>query len=312
MCVGLGLVLLMLKSGWRAGIGAMLAVWGTANAPATGVGLAFAALVLCCHRHRLRYLSLPVGAALLIMAENWIRRGHPLAGGYEGDAGHSTVLPFSGRSGFSYPLFFGFLSVLFSFGKGLVFFIPGLFMSLPEPVFVTPIENEGDLRLIHRIWLAMVIGLVFVYAQWWSWYGGATWGPRFFLFACLPPALVLARRSAQPEAQSIGSNLAVLLALGLSCWVGANGLVCDEYDHEQFRANNYALEYLTWYVPECSVLWRPVVVYKPLSPLEWGKLAAFALAFLYLAAPVMKVLAGQLRDRLVVAWRIVRVGGWRF
>ena len=312
VCVGLGLVLLVLSSGPRAWLGGALVIWGTANVPASVVGLGLATMVLCWHRQRIRYLLLPLAAAVLIVAENWVRRGSPLAGGYEGDAGHPTVLPFSGRSGFSYPLFFGLLSVLFSFGKGLIFFIPGLFMTLPGPALPSVAEDEEDVRLIYRTWLAMVIGLVVVYAQWWSWYGGATWGPRFFLFACLPAALVLARRSAQPEAHTIGSNLAVLLALALSCWVGAGGLVYDEYDHDRFHANNYALEYLTWYVPECSVLWRPFVVPKPLGPLEWGKLAAFGLAFLYLAAPVVKVLASQVRVRVAAAWQFARVARWRF
>jgi hypothetical protein len=312
VCVGFGLALLVLYSGPRAWLGGGLAVWGTANVPATVVGLGLAAAGLCWHGRCLRYLSLPIAAGLLIVVENWVRRGSPLAGGYEGDAGHHTVLPFSGRSGFSYPLFFGLLSILFSFGKGLVFFIPGLFLALPAPASQSSVKNEGAVRLLYRTWLAVVIGQVLVYSQWWSWYGGATWGPRFFLFAGLPAALVLARRSAQPETHSAGANLAVLLALALSCWVGASGLVYDEYDHDQFHANNYALEYLTWYVPECSVLWRPFVVLKPLSPLEWGKLAAFALAFLYLAAPVMKMLAAQLRDRLGSAWRSARAGQWRF
>ena len=35
----------------------------------------------------------------------------------------ATILTYSGRPGFSYPLFFGVLSVLFSFGKGLVCFM---------------------------------------------------------------------------------------------------------------------------------------------------------------------------------------------
>ena len=152
--------------------------------------------------------------------------------------------------------------------------------------------------------------MLLVYARWWAWYGGATWGPRFFLFACLPAALVLARRTARPEAHSPGANLLALLAVALSCWVGTSGLVYGEYDQEQFRANDFALEYLTWYVPECSALWRPFVVPKPLGRAEWVRLAAFAVGFVYLAGPVARVLAGQLRDRASAAWRAAR-GPWR-
>ena len=37
---------------------------------------------------------------------------------YANDHGYTTVLPFSGRPGFSYPAFFGILGIVFSLGKG--------------------------------------------------------------------------------------------------------------------------------------------------------------------------------------------------
>ena len=89
----------------------------------------------------------------------------------------------------------------------------------------------------------MVIGLVVVYAQWWSWVWRWTAILPLCLFACGAgpgPAECPARSSYH------WLDLAVLLALALSCWVGAGGLVYDEYDHDRFHANNYALEYLTW------------------------------------------------------------------
>ena len=46
--------------------------------------------------------------------------------------GFRTALPYSGQPGFSYPFFFGVLSVLFAFGRGLVFFAPGLFARYPD------------------------------------------------------------------------------------------------------------------------------------------------------------------------------------
>lgn len=310
-CVGLGLALIATRRGLWAGVGWALTIWGTANVPASVVGLALAAGVLCWQRQRLRYLLLPGVAAGLILLENWLRRGNPLANGYEGDAGYVTVMPYSGRPGFSYPLFFGLLAVLFSFGKGLVFFTPGLFARFPVAKPDATPDRDAEARLIYRLWMAVVVGLVLVYARWWAWYGGAVWGPRFFLFACLPAALVLARWITRAADNSLGANLLVLLAVALSCWVGANGIVYQEYDHDPFWENNFALEYLTWYVPECSVLWRPFVVPKPLDWAARGNLAAFALGFAYLAWPVARVAAGQLGERLRAAWRVAR-SGWRF
>jgi hypothetical protein len=89
--------------------------------------------------------------------------------------------------------------------------------------------------------------------------------------------------------------------------------VYREYDHGPFWENDFALEHLTWYVPECSVLWRPFVVPKPLNREEWGYLVAFALGFAYLAAPLARAAAGQLSGRFGRVWRAVRSGpGWRF
>ena len=323
-CVGVGLALLATRRGRLAVLGAGLCAWGTANVPATAVGLALAAGVLCWHRRRLRYLALPALAAGLILLENFLRRGGPFEGGYAGEAGHPTVLPYAGRPGFSYPLFFGLLSVLFSFGKGLVFFAPGLFARYPGVPLDPALRGEGggssppgegqaaSARLAYRVWLAVVVGMVLVYARWWAWYGGAVWGPRFFLFASLPAALVLARWTARADAHSTWANAFVLAAVALSCWVGANGVVFQGHGSERFWANDFEFEYLNWYVPEYSVLWLPFVVPKPLGWEEWTRLAAFAMGFAYLAGPVVRVLAARLRGSLVAAWGAFRTGPrWR-
>jgi len=307
-CVGLGLALLAVRRGGWAILGGVLCVCGTANVPGSVLGLAFAACVLCWHRRRLRYLLLPALAATLIAVENQLRHGNPLEGGYAGEAGHRTVLPFSGLPGFSYPLFFGLLSVLFSFGKGLVFFTPGLFARYPQDSD----EHGAAVRLLYHLWVAVVVGLVLVYARWWSWYGGAVWGPRFFLFASLPASLVLARWTARAAEHSTWANVFVLLAVVLACWVGANGIVFQGYGSELFWRNDFELEYLTWYVPEYSVLWMPFVFPKPLGWQEYARLAAFTLGCAYLAWPVACVLAIRCRSGCVRTWHTIRFSsGWR-
>jgi hypothetical protein len=89
--------------------------------------------------------------------------------------------------------------------------------------------------------------------------------------------------------------------------------VYQEYGQEEFRANGFALEHLLWYVPECSVLWRPFVAPHPLDADALARLATFALGFAYLAGPVVRVLALQLFASIGKAWRSVRNGPrWRF
>jgi hypothetical protein len=138
------------------------------------------------------------------------------------------------------------------------------------------------------------------------------WGPRFFLFASLPAALVLARWTTRPEAHSTLANVFVLVAVALSCWVGANGIVYQDHGSEPYWANDFALEYLTWYVPEISVLWRPFVVPKPFGWEEYTLLAAFALGFAYLAGRVIRVLAIRFARGIAALWHTALSGErWR-
>ncbi|HUR55447.1 MAG TPA: hypothetical protein VMZ71_15035, partial [Gemmataceae bacterium] len=304
-CVGLGLAVVATRPGRWGWVGWPLVIWGTVNVPAAVPGLALGLGVLCWHRRRLRYALAVVAAVALVFLENYLRRGSAFDAGYKLDKGYPTALPFSGLPNFSYPIFFGLLSILFSFGKGLVFFTPGLFLRYPR---ASHDEREARVRLLYWVWVAVVVGLVLVFARWWSWYGGAVWGPRFFLFASLPASLVLARLTTNAAGRSLWANTLTLAAVTLSCWAAANGMVFETHGHDVFWANNFALESLTWYVPECSALWWPFVRPKPLEWHDWLRLAAFAVAYVYLAGPVAVALARQLRERAVAGWRAFRTG----
>lgn len=248
VAVAVGTAAVVVRRAWW---GWPLVALGVANTPATAVGLALALLVYCWHERRVFPLILLPVVAAIVLGENWLARGSPLATGYESDAGVPTVLPFAGRPGFSYPFLFGVLSLTLSFGKGLVFFTPGLFLPCP------PAEDRA--RLLLRMWVAFTVGLVLVYAKWWAWYGGLVWGPRMLLFASLPASLILAKLSAEPDGGR-GKKLAVLLAVALSCWVGASGFAFGPELMALFVGENYQTEFVLWYVPECSVLWLPFVV----------------------------------------------------
>ena len=143
--------------------------------------------------------------------------------------------------------------------------------------------------------------MLLVYAHWWAWYGGWFWGPRFFLFAAIPAALVLAVRLHARDA-SLGANLLTLATLVLSFWVGVNGVVFDQQGLAACTANNYALEFLCQYTPEFSVLWRPFVVFEPISGGAILYTATSGAIFLYVALPLLaRIAPGYLRRE---AWRI--------
>jgi len=278
--------------GWTA------VVAGVVNTPAALPALGLLCFLRCFSNKNLKSL-LPLGVAVfLILLENLLRQGGLFVTGYAGNTGFSTLLPYSGRAGFSYPLILGIFSILFSSGKGLLWFAPGMFLSLKKWADRVP----DPLLQIHRQWLLFVLGLILIYAQWWSWYGGFFWGPRFFLFTSFPAALVLAARL-DGRGQSSLTDLITVLVLSWSCWVGLNGAVYGLHGLDLCRENEYALEYLCWYVPEFSVLWRPLLV--PLS-LSWQQevLVAYTLlVWFYLSRPLWSGLIKKGLDSLGRLWR---------
>ena len=278
--------------GWAA------AVLGVVNTPAiipvfalVVVGLAFA------KRSPWPLVAIGLSVALALLDLRLHTGG--FSSPYDGDRGHKTVLPFSGLPGFSYPALFGILGILFSLGKGLLFFSPGLFLPVRARL-----DAYTTLNRTRLVWIAVVAGMVLLYCRWWAWYGGIFYGPRFFLFASIPAALALAARltaAAGPPAAVAASVIALLLSL----WVGVTGAmgipqapICSE--------DNYALEHLCWYTPEFSPLWRPLIDWPSLSPATtaYGLLALCVL--LRLALPAMIETEPRLRAQLTRFTRDVR------
>jgi hypothetical protein len=144
-------------------------VIGVVNVPPAIVGLAFVALAQAVRKRRLAPMLAPVSAVLLVMLEAWIRRGGPLTTGYAGNRGVATVLPYSGLPGFSFPFVLGVVSILFSFGRGLLFFTPGVFLWLDGRT-----RRLAPNRDFVVLLLLFVTGLVVIYAKWWAWYGGGS------------------------------------------------------------------------------------------------------------------------------------------
>lgn len=238
-----------------------LIVLGAVNTPSSVLGVAGIALLEARRTKRWALIALPGLVVALVLLENLVMRGHPLRTGYQGDVGFKTVMPYSGKPEFSYPMFFGLLAIFLSFGKGLLFFAPGLFIPPAS-------DTHARLRRIRALLLAFVVGLVILYSRWWAWYGGVFWGPRFFLIASVPACVVLHTHLASSAPRSARLNVAVAVALVLSFWVGVNGIAFDMAGMQICSANDYALEALCHFTPEYSPLWHPFVdpaVIRPLA-----------------------------------------------
>jgi hypothetical protein len=296
--IGLGTI--CLATGRRVVLGWTAIVIGTVNTPAAIVGLIGIAAVETARSRRLRQLA-PIAAAVgLIMLEAWVRRGSPLDTGYSGDEGVKTIMPYSGLPGFSYPFLLGLVAILFSFGRGLLFFAPGLSLVLSSRTRAT---------LPAGRWLALMLaftaGLVLVYSKWWAWYGGIGWGPRFFAFAALPASVLLAARI-QRAGESRGADALSLGLLVLSAWVACAGAIADLNAITSFcGSDNFQNEQLCWFTPDYSSLWQPVRQFPSLSIETTGAALYCGLVLAYLAAPL---LAGVLRPL-----RLERspLAGWR-
>lgn len=289
--VGAGLMLVSVagrRSGWIA------VVAGVANMPPSGVGLLLVAVWRFWRTRRYDGAVALAAAAALVLIENAIVRGAPFDAGYAQDRGAITVLPFSGMPGFSYPFLLGVLSLLFSFGKGLLFFAPGLLL-------VAGVRRERpQLASFLELSIAFLCGLVIVYAQWWAWYGGWKWGPRFLLFAVYPSAIALA-----VTLNTAATWQRAAAAVALTCWtvwVGVSGAVFDLDGLDVCIANGYALEHLCWFVPDFSPLLRPLVIRPPglaLWQQAWMVLAALVVAALLTAGPSL----GRIGDAITRALR---------
>ncbi len=163
---------------------------------------------------------------------------------------------------------------------------------------------------MYKLWLWFVIGLVLAYSSWWAWYGGWFWGARFFVFASIPASFALAVRLRNPS-QSLFANLLTLFVLGYSLWVGIDGALFDQLDlGNTCIVHNYVQEHLCHYNPRYSVLWRPFEVRLTLSNHEKVFILFSLLIFVYLAVPLLVVIAKQIVTQLqemrmgVLNWRV--------
>jgi hypothetical protein len=254
---------------------------GTANTPALVVPLVLLLGFRCYERKSLTSVWIAGAALLVIAADRWLRFHDLLHSGYEDTRGVQTFMPFSGLPGFSYPFVLGLVSILFSFGKGILFYCPGLWTAATA--------LRGRARRLATYWLILSAGLVIVYAKWWSWYGGQYWGPRFFLFCSLPASLFLACSvaSLQDARASLTRLTCGLFLLVATFWVCFSGLRFGESTPDVCRENNFALEAACWYVPEFSPLFRPLFIHQnPEEPLGL-LIPAWIVGFLVVAGPIL-------------------------
>ncbi len=296
LCVGFGVLVAFMRlttmGGW------LIVVLGVVNTPATLIGLGIMVLKSMFDKKRLRYAVIFVLAALCIFVEAWVRRGSIFNSGYAHDHGLKNILPFSGLPDFSYPFFFGLLSILFSFGKGLLFFTPGLLLPIRKTVLQWSHQQSINLYQVYILWMCFLLGLILAYSPWWDWSGAAFWGPRFFLFASIPASFALAVRLIHYKEASLGVNLLTFGVYCLSAWVSVDGAVFQlAVTHPRAcMIYNHAWEMLCSYTPDYSPLWMPFIFHLRIYEGQAIFLLFSLLVATYLAVPLFLHLLKQLGD----------------
>lgn len=283
-----------------------LSVW---NVVATIIGagglLAFYAL----RSRRWRYLAalplLPAG----FLIENWLKYGEAYPTAYMAmQQGPFTIIPYAMGPGFSYPLFFGLLNNLFSFGRGLLWFAPGILLFLHPALLQKKRNRVSEMLFLGLVYLA---GLLLVYSKFWAWHGGAFWGPRYLLFGSLLGALALAVFRAE-QVTSLPWRIFWIVAALVSFWVGCQGVMYGTDFLEPCYSRGHELEFACHYVPQFSVLWRYFTVLPELQGRRVGFLIYFFLvAGTLLWGPVWTVVS-ELCKAFCLSWKnYTRLSGWR-
>jgi hypothetical protein len=173
----------------------------------------------------------------------------------------------------------GVLAILFSFGRGLMFFAPGLLLWLGKRT-----RQVVPGRRVVLLMLLYVGGLVLVYAKWWAWDGGTTtWGPRYFVFAAIPASLFIAAR-VQHAGASAAIDAVTFVVLAVSGWIGVSGAIIDLSTVERNCGQTGGI---CRYAPEYSSLWQPVRSFPQLTPSTTIFAVYCGLIFCFLATPLI-------------------------
>lgn len=152
---------------------------------------------------------------------NAVRFGSPFTTGYR----------FSDGEGFSFPFMTGVFGLTLSPYRGLFWYSPVLLLALPG--WLTLRRQTSKLAWLI---LALVMLQLVMFASWWSWDGGVTWGPRFMLPAI--PLMMLALAPLIVEAVKRWWLALILIGfVALSFYIQLLGALFDHLTFLSYQVN---------------------------------------------------------------------------
>ncbi len=225
---------------------------GIAIIPVLAVACGAAAVLLWWRRRNSALLISCAIAAAWMVVDASITTGHLSLSKYGSDPGDETnfqLLPWGHVAGFGYPFLFGLVGILFSLGRGLLWYQPGFFRRAPQP----------DDAVAQWRWCLtlIVVAMIPIYSKWWAWYGGVSFGPRFFLIGVVPAATALCTQL--QVGRSLRTWLGAVLLTLWTAWVGIVGAAYYITPRTDLfcRLENFRYVPLCWYSGEYSSLLSP-------------------------------------------------------
>lgn len=198
------------------------------------------------------------------------------------------LLPWGRVHNFGYPFLFGLLGLTISLGHGVLWHIPS--------VFLRNAAAPADKVRTWRWTMTGMVAMMFVlYAKWWAWWGGMTFGARFFLLAVVPAALAVCDRvryARTVTAWAVGALLAVW-----SAWVAIVGVLwfITPRSVEMCSSEGFRFYPLCWWVAEYSTLFAPTWDHESLR-LRWIGFAVLMVALV--GGAVAMNTSQEIRSRL--------------
>lgn len=174
---------------------------------------------------------------------------------------------------FATPILIGLQGLLFSIGRGLIYFSPPLVLAL----WAFPALWRLDRRLTITVafLIASVLGF---HAKWINWSGAWCWGPRHIFMIHIFLALTIAAWMAEaPKNSARRISLAVLFVVGLVVQIYGSSQDFVQFHHVMFRtpgeAPNFRVLYSegeqAWHDPYYQVVQRTESGQIESIPLPW-------------------------------------------
>jgi len=206
-------------------------------------------------------LALGTGVVALWMGVNWLKFGSVLESGY-----HDTTIPndvFDGRNGFSTPPWLGLYGLMFSAGRGLVFYAPLALLGLWALRTLRARFNGAAL------WLFLGGAVpTLIYSGWWSWHGGTCYGPRLIIPFIPLWMLGIGPLLTELRERAVGGTLTRVFTALVCAWSGfasfTGTLFMFSYDQQFWIRDKPFNDFLDVYTPQYTLLqraWRNAILF---------------------------------------------------